>query len=203
MSRESASASKGKEEIKEAPKEDPNNAPKEDSKNAPKEGPKHPVMGEDAVLHPEKVPALRPGYARPVMIHRAIYGSFERFIGILIEHFAARFPFWLSPRQILIIPVMPAVNDYCKEVQSQLREEGFHADVDLGANTMMKKIRTGQLALYNFIFVVGAEERDSKTVNIRNRDDQSTQQRGEVIPLQEAIEKLTKLRDERRLENKI
>lgn len=198
MTSESASRA-NREETTEAPTEAPKEAPKE----ASKVDPKHPVMGEEAVLHPEKVAALRPGYARPVMIHRAIYGSFERFIGILIEHFAARFPFWLSPRQVLIIPVMPAVNDYCKEVQSQLRAKRFHADVDLGANTMMKKIRTGQLALYNFIFVVGAEERDSKTVNIRNRDDQSTQQRGDVIPLQEAIEKLTKLRDERRLENKI
>jgi threonyl-tRNA synthetase len=98
---------------------------------------------------------------------------------------------------------MPAVNDYVKEVQSQLRAKNLHADIDLSGNTMQKKIRTGQLALYNFIFVVGAEERDSKTVNIRNRDDQATQQRGEVIPLDEALKKLVQLRDERRLENKI
>jgi threonyl-tRNA synthetase len=98
---------------------------------------------------------------------------------------------------------MPAVNDYVKEVQSQLRAQNLHADIDLSGNTMQKKIRTGQLALYNFIFVVGAEERDSKTVNIRNRDDQATQQRGEIIPLDEALKKLVQLRDERRLENKI
>lgn len=60
-----------------------------------------------------------------------------------------------------------------------------------------------ELSLYNFIFVVGAEERESRTVNIRNRDDQATQQRGEIIPLDEALEKLVKLRDERRLDNKI
>jgi threonyl-tRNA synthetase len=98
---------------------------------------------------------------------------------------------------------MPAVNDYVKEVQAQLRAQHLHADIDLSGNTMQKKIRTGQLALYNFIFVVGAEERDSKTVNIRNRDDQATQQRGEIIPLDEALKKLVQLRDERRLENKI
>jgi threonyl-tRNA synthetase len=122
---------------------------------------------------------------------------------IATEHFAGRWPFWISPRQILVVPVMPAVNDYVKEVQAQLRAQHLHADIDLSGNTMQKKIRTGQLALYNFIFVVGAEERDSKTVNIRNRDDQATQQRGEIIPLDEALKKLVQLRDERRLENKI
>jgi threonyl-tRNA synthetase len=103
----------------------------------------------------------------------------------------------------MVIPVMPAVNDYVKEVQTKLRSEGIHADIDISGNTMQKKIRTAQLQLYNFIFVVGAEERDGRTANIRNRDDQATQQRGEVIPLDEAISKLVSLRNERRLENKI
>lgn len=173
------------------------------AKDEPKEDPKQKAEGEKAAADPNKVPEPQKGYARPVMIHRAIYGSFERFIAILTEHFAGRWPFWLSPRQVLVIPVMPAVNDYVEEVQKQLRSKGLHADIDVSGNTMQKKIRTGQLALYNFIFVVGAEERDSKTVNIRNRDDQATQQRGEVIPLADAITKLVALRDERRLENKI
>ncbi|KAF2259972.1 threonyl-tRNA synthetase-like protein [Lojkania enalia] len=163
----------------------------------------HKMGGEEAVVDPSKVQPPQPGYARPVMIHRAIYGSFERFIAILTEHFAGRWPFWLSPRQILVVPVMPAVNDYVREVQAQLRAEGLHADIDISGNTMQKKIRTGQLQLYNFIFVVGAEERDSKTVNIRNRDDQATQQRGETIPLEDALKKLKQLRDDRNLENKI
>jgi threonyl-tRNA synthetase len=98
---------------------------------------------------------------------------------------------------------MPAVNDYVKEVQAKLRAQMIHADIDVSGNTMQKKIRTGQLQLYNFIFVVGAEERDSKTVNIRNRDDQATQQRGEIVPLDEAVKKLVALKDERRIENKI
>ncbi|KAF2121965.1 hypothetical protein BDV96DRAFT_562722 [Lophiotrema nucula] len=161
------------------------------------------IEGEQGVLDPSKVKPVQPGFARPVMIHRAICGSFERFIAILTEHFAGRWPFWLSPRQVLVIPVMPSVNDYVKEVQVKLRAQGFHADIDLSGNTMAKKIRTGQLALYNFIIVVGAEERDAKAVNIRNRDDQASQQRGEVIPLDEVISKLVSLRDERRLENKL
>ena len=68
---------------------------------------------------------------------------------------------------------------------------------------MQKKIRTGQLALYNFIFVLGAQERDSGTVNIRNRDDPSTQKMGELVPLKEAVEKLKSLKSERRYENKL
>lgn len=146
---------------------------------------------------------LTPGCARPVMIHRAIYGSFERFIAILTEHFAGKWPFWLSPRQILVVPVMPSANDYVLEVQSIFRNAGMHADVDISGNTMPKKIRTGQLAQYNFIFVVGAQEQTERKLNIRNRDDQATQAKGEMIGLDEAMEKLKKLRDSRQLENKI
>ena len=93
-----------------------------------------------------------PGRARPVMIHRAIVGSFERFIAVITEHFAGRWPFWLSPRQVLVIPVMPTVNDYVEEVQQLLRAQKMHADIDISGNTMKKKILTGQLAQYNFIF---------------------------------------------------
>ncbi|KAJ9620950.1 threonyl-tRNA synthetase [Taxawa tesnikishii (nom. ined.)] len=135
---------------------------------------------------------LTPGCQRPVMIHRAIYGSFERFIAILTEHFA-----------VLIVPVMPSANDYVLEVQSILREKGMHADVDITGNTMQKKIRTGQLAQYNFIFVLGAQEKESRTVNIRNRDDPSTQKMGELVPLADAVAKLEKLRDERRLKSEM
>ncbi|KAK3620384.1 threonyl-tRNA synthetase [Elasticomyces elasticus] len=146
---------------------------------------------------------LTPGCARPVMIHRAIYGSFERFIAILCEHFAGKWPFWLSPRQILIVPVMPAANDYVLELQGLFRAQTMHVDVDISGNTMQKKIRTGQLQQYNFIFVVGAQEREKRSVNIRNRDDPETQKMGELIPLDEAIRKLSKLRDERRLESSL
>ena len=75
----------------------------------------------------------------------------------------------------------------------------MHVDVDITGNTMQKKIRTGQLQGYNFIFVVGAQERDSRSVNIRNRDLPETQKMGELVPLDDAIKKLCALRDERRL----
>jgi len=91
-------------------------------------------------------------YKRPVMIHRAIYGSFERFIAILTEHFAGKWPFWLSPRQVMVIPVMVGATDYVLEVQKMFRAKGMHVDVDLSGNTMNKKIRAAQLAQYNYIF---------------------------------------------------
>ncbi|KAJ5871459.1 uncharacterized protein N7529_003812 [Penicillium soppii] len=146
---------------------------------------------------------LGPGRARPVVIHRAIIGSFERFLGILIEHFGGKWPFWLSPRQILIVPVMPTVNDYVVELQELLRGDKLNVDIDISGNTMQKKIRTGQLAQYNFIFVVGASEKEARTVNIRNRDDPATQKQGVMVPLEEARAKLKSLRKERRLENKL
>lgn len=93
-----------------------------------------------------------PGRARPVMVHRAIVGSFERFMAILIEHFGGKWPFWLSPRQVLVIPVTATVNDYVGEVQRLLRAQKMNVDIDVSGNTMQKKIRTGQLQQYNFIF---------------------------------------------------
>ena len=142
---------------------------------------------------------LTPGCARPVMIHRALVGSFERFIAILCEHFGGKWPFWLSPRQVLIVPVTQSVNDYVLELQQIFREQRMHVDVDLSGNTMQKKIRTGQLQQYNFIFVVGVQEKEGRSVNIRNRDVPETQKMGELIPVEEAVRKLCALRDERRL----
>jgi threonyl-tRNA synthetase len=151
-----------------------------------------------------KVPKpLAPGFARPVMIHRAVYGSFERFIAILTEHFAGKWPFWLSPRQILVVPVMVGAHDYVLEVQRIFRAKGMHCDVDISGNTLQKKLRTGQLAQYNFLFVVGAEEIRTRTVNVWNRDDASTHGKGATVPLDEALEKLIQIRDSRTMAAKI
>jgi len=79
-----------------------------------------------------------PGRARPVVIHRAIIGSFERFLGILIEHFGGKWPFWISPRQILIVPVMPAVNDYVEELQQILQGDKLNVDIDISGNTVRR-----------------------------------------------------------------
>lgn len=107
--------------------------------------------------HKDRDPhALAPGMARPVMIHRAIIGSFERFLAILCEHFAGKWPFWLSPRQILVIPVMKSAEPYVREIQGIFHRHParMYVDVDLSGNTLPKKIRNGQIAQYNFIFGV-------------------------------------------------
>jgi threonyl-tRNA synthetase len=73
-------------------------------------------------------------------------------IGILTEHFAGKWPFWLSPRQVMVVPVMPKMNDYALEVQKIFSEKGIFIDADTSANTLQKKIRTAQLEQYNYIF---------------------------------------------------
>lgn len=99
-----------------------------------------------------KIKPLTAGCARPVMIHRAMAGSIERFTGILTEHFAGRWPFWLSPRQIMIVPVGVGFYPYAEEVQAIFKKEKMYVDIDLSGNTLQKKIRNAQLAQYNFIF---------------------------------------------------
>lgn len=132
-------------------------------------------------------------YENPVMIHRAIYGSFERMIGILTEHFFGKWPLWLSPRQILVIPVGVKYFDYAEEVRSYFYTNGFYADADLGPNTLMKKVRNGQLQQYNYLFIVGEEELTTRTVNVRKRDDPNKQSKGETVKLEDALAKLNKL----------
>jgi threonyl-tRNA synthetase len=158
-----------------------------DSKAAPKEGEGKNEPG--------------PGRARPVVIHRAIIGSFERFLGILTEHYAGKWPFWLSPRQILIVPVMPAANDYVEELQKILRGDKLNVDIDISGNTMAKKIAVGNSMQYNFILVVGASEKSERSVNIRIRDDPVSQKKGVALSLEDARAKFKSLRKERRLEN--
>merc|ERR1712038_1470377 len=108
---------------------------------------------------------------RPVMIHRAILGSVERMIAVLTENFGGKWPFWLSPRQVMVVPVGPTFNDYAREIVNLMKTGGFcvEADVDNG-NTMNKKVRNAQLAQFNFIFVVGEKEQSNRTVNVRTRD---------------------------------
>ena len=109
---------------------------------------------------------------RPVMIHRAILGSVERMIAVLTENFAGKWPFWLSPRQSIVIPVAPAYNDKACQVEEEIRKAGFLSESDLGDDKMNKKIRDGQLAQYNYILVVGEKEVENNTVSVRLRDGQ-------------------------------
>jgi threonyl-tRNA synthetase len=139
-------------------------------------------------------------YARPVIIHRAILGSVERMIAILIEHFAGKFPFWLSPRQVSIIPVATPFFDYAQEVASKLNDAGIFSDVDLSDNTLSKKIRNSEIGQYNFIFVVGVEEANTRSVNVRSRDVE-LKGKSDTIPLEDAVAKLVALKNNRQLKN--
>ncbi|XP_059534280.1 threonine--tRNA ligase 2, cytoplasmic isoform X2 [Myotis daubentonii] len=132
----------------------------------------------------------------PVIIHRAVLGSVERMIAILSENYGGKWPFWLSPRQVMVIPVGPTCDKYALQVSSTFFEEGFMADVDLDHScTLNKKIRNAQLAQYNFILVVGEKEKANNAVNVRTRDNRI---HGEVS-LASAIDKLKNLKKSRTL----
>ncbi|KAE8288852.1 Threonine--tRNA ligase, cytoplasmic [Larimichthys crocea] len=139
-------------------------------------------VGRDGQLH------------RPVMIHRAVLGSLERMIAILAENFGGKWPLWLSPAQIMVIPVGGNSESYSKQVVQQFHEAGFMVDMndDQGA-TLNKKIRSAQLAQYNYIFVVGDKESESATVNVRSRGGKQLGRR----PTEEVLRSLTELRDSR------
>eukprot|EP00118_Oscarella_pearsei_P011794 m.81867 g.81867 ORF g.81867 m.81867 type:complete len:665 (+) comp36266_c0_seq9:28-2022(+) len=106
----------------------------------------------------------------PVMIHRAILGSFERMLGILTEHYAGKWPLWLSPRQCMVLPVHNELNNYAQSVCKTLVETGFYADVDISNLRLNKKIREAQQRSYNYIVVVGQQEREVGFVSVRGRD---------------------------------
>lgn len=129
---------------------------------------------QDSGVHVEKELGehkLGDEYKRPVMVHRAMLGSVERMIAVLTEHFGGKWPFWLSPRQILVVPISPNFFEYGEEVRVAFHTNGFYCDLDDSGAQFKKKIRNGQLAQYNFILVVGEEEMTNKSVNIRIRED--------------------------------
>lgn len=107
---------------------------------------------------------------RPFMIHRALLGSIERFFGILIEHYAGAFPFWLSPVQVKVIPVAEAFDDYASEIAGQLKAAGFRAETDLSDDRMNAKIRNAQKAKIPCMLILGDKEKESGTVSVRYRD---------------------------------
>ncbi|KAF4103687.1 hypothetical protein G5714_016570 [Onychostoma macrolepis] len=127
---------------------------------------------------------------RPIMIHRAVLGSLERMIAILAENFGGKWPFWLSPAQVMVVPVGGSSETYGQEVVCRLREAGFMADIDDDrGNTLNKKIRSAQLAQYNYIFVVGEKECVSGTVSVRTRAGKQLGQKS----LQEVMRSLSEL----------
>ncbi|EFM38974.1 threonine--tRNA ligase [[Eubacterium] yurii subsp. margaretiae ATCC 43715] len=120
---------------------------------------------------------------RPVMLHRTVFGSIERFIGILIEHFAGKFPLWLSPVQVKILPISDKFIDYAYEVQSELKKLGIRVNVDARAEKIGFKIREAQLEKVPYMLVIGEKEVENNTLSVRSRDlgDLGSMKKEEVI----------------------
>jgi threonyl-tRNA synthetase len=106
---------------------------------------------------------------RPIMIHRALFGSMERFFGVLIEHYAGAFPMWLAPVQIAVLPITDRVNEYAEELARELRVAGFRVEANLRSEKIGAKIRDAQLQKVPFMLVLGDREMEQKTVAVRER----------------------------------
>ena len=103
----------------------------------------------------------------PVMIHRAVLGSFERFIGILIENYAGKLPFWLAPKQVVVASIVSEVNDYADEIANMLKKQGIRAEVDLRNEKIGYKVREHSTKKVPFIFAIGNNEKAERSVSIR------------------------------------
>jgi len=125
---------------------------------------------------------------RPVMLHRAVLGSFERFIGILIEHYAGRFPLWLAPVQVVVATIVADADAYAAEVAAQLREAGLFVVLDTANEKITAKVRTHSLAHVPVLAVVGRKEAENGTVSLRRLGSE----RQEVLALEEAVRRLAK-----------
>ena len=128
---------------------------------------------------------------RPVMLHRALLGSVERFIGVLTEHFAGRFPLWLNPEQVVIIPVSDKFLDTANDLKSKIKDAGFRVSVDERSEGVGYKIRQAQLMRANYMLVVGEKEEESKLLTVRNRDGEETPE----VSVETFIQKLSEERD--------
>jgi threonyl-tRNA synthetase len=141
-------------------------------------------MGEDNQRH------------RPVMIHRAILGTIERFAGVLIEHYAGAFPLWLSPEQVRLVPVADRHADHARGLRARLVEGGLRVEVDESRETVPKKVRDAQVMKVPYTLVVGDKEIAAGTVSVRDRSGQEV--RG--VPFDAFVESVTKEASERALE---
>ena len=103
------------------------------------------------------------------MLHRALFGSIERFFGVLIEHYAGAFPTWLSPEQVRVLPVAAAHNDYASHVVSAIRSAGFRVDIDLADEQLGKRIRNAKTSKVPYVLVVGDDDVAAGTVGVNPR----------------------------------
>jgi threonyl-tRNA synthetase len=126
---------------------------------------------------------------RPIMIHRALFGSIERFFGVLLEHYSGAFPPWLAPVQVIGIPIADSHNTYLEEVALKLQAHGIRVEVDISDERMQKKIRNAQAQKIPFMLIAGDEDISVGAVSFRYRD--GTQENG--VPISLAIEKIVSI----------
>ena len=131
---------------------------------------------------------------RPVMIHRALFGSIERFFGVLTEHYAGAFPPWLAPVQVMAIPVADAFAPYLQEIVTSMRQAGIRAEIDLSDDRMQKKVRNAQVEKIPFMLIAGEEDQKNRAVSFRFRD--GSQKNG--VPISEAIDEILQTIKERK-----
>jgi threonyl-tRNA synthetase len=131
---------------------------------------------------------------RPVMIHRALFGSIERFFGVLTEHYAGAFPPWLAPVQVVAIPVAASYEPYLRDLVAQLKSRGIRAEIDASDDRMQKKVRNAQLQKIPYMIIAGEEDQQAGAVSFRYRDGE--QRNG--IPIAEAIAEIESAIQERR-----
>jgi threonyl-tRNA synthetase len=106
---------------------------------------------------------------RPIMIHRALFGSLERFFGVLIEHYAGAFPLWLAPVQVAVLPITDRVNEYAEKVAAELRGANLRVEVNLRSEKIGAKIRDAQMQKVPFMLVLGDRELEQGNVAVRER----------------------------------
>ena len=135
-------------------------------------------------------------FHRPVMVHRAIFGSFERFIGILIENFKGSFPFWLSPVQVGIVPIRTEHNESAKEVAALRRKNGIRFEADYTDSNMKEKIKAFKNYKDPYIIVLGGQEAENRTVSINIRGNKQLKN----VPLDTFIAMCRRMNEEHMLE---
>jgi threonyl-tRNA synthetase len=121
---------------------------------------------------------------RPIMIHRALFGSIERFFGVLTEHYAGHFPPWLAPVQVVGIPVADEFGNYLDDFAKVLRSKGVRVEIDHSDNRMQKKIRDHTMAKVPFMILAGARDLEQNTVSFRFRDGRQDND----VPLEQALQ---------------
>jgi threonyl-tRNA synthetase len=124
----------------------------------------------------------------PVMLHRALFGSLERFIGILIEHYAGKLPLWLSPKQVAILPISQEFDDYAKKVSAELDKNKIRNNIDLKNEKINYKIREHSLSKTPILMICGSEEQESQSITLRRLG----QEKQDTLPLKEAVDLLVK-----------